>query len=266
MEAEERRYHANGIELLVARWGHDDGRPPLVLLHGIWDNWRTFLPVAAALGARRAVYAIDLRGHGASDKPLDHYTYDDYASDVEALLPQLTPTPVHLLGFSLGGLVAARVVARHSALVARLVLEDPPLPSARRASELIQSFESLLALKRLPVPEIVEEFALLYPNRSPEAHVASAAALVNTADGPFLAFTKPGGAQIELAEDLNGIEIPVLIARADPEAGGSLPDASLALLRAACPTARVVDFQGSGHAVHAERPEAFAAAVERFLS
>lgn len=265
MEIEERDYQANGIHLHVARWGADHGERPLVLLHGIWDSWRTFLPIAPTLGARRLVYAVDLRGHGASDKPVAGYSFDSYADDIAALLPQLAADPVDLLGFSLGALVAARLAARGSPQVARLVLEDPPLPTERRARQWIESFQALLTLKHQPLDEIVEEFELLYPARTPEAHRASAEALTNTADGPFLMFIEPSGGQIELIDDLRRIELPVLIARADPATGGALPDESAALVRAAGPHVHLIDFPGAGHAIHAEQPAAFVAAVEGFL-
>lgn len=266
MEVYESRYTANGIGLNVARWGTDHDQPPLLLVHGIWDSWRTFLPIAPALGARRIVYAVDLRGHGASDKPADEYSYDHYADDIAALLPLLSNTRIGLLGFSLGGLVAARLVARGASPVSRLILEDPPLPAARRARELIESYKALLALKRQPLEEIVEEFSYLYPTRTREAHRASAQALVNTADGPLRMFTDTPGARITLVADLERVRVPVLIAHADPALGGAIPEESVAALRTIRPEARIVQFPGAGHAIHGDQPEAFVAAIEEFLS
>lgn len=265
MEIEERHYQSNGIRLNVARWGAGHGQRPLVLLHGIWDNWRTFLPIAPELGARRLVYAVDLRGHGASGKPETNYSFNTYAADIAALLPQLVPGPVDMLGFSLGALVAARLAAGGAPQVARIVLEDPPLPTERRARQWIESYQALLALKRQPLDEIVEEFEVLYPARTPEAHRASAEALVATADGPLLMFVEPSGGQIELVNDLRRIELPVLIARADPAVGGALPEENVALVRAAGPHVQVIDFPGAGHAIHTEQPAVLVAAVEAFL-
>jgi pimeloyl-ACP methyl ester carboxylesterase len=85
----------------------DDGRPPIVLVHGaansavIWTYWQQAL-------ARDgwASYAIDLRGHGASH-PLDlsSTSMRDYTADVGRLVEQLSRRPV-LIGWSMGGLVA----------------------------------------------------------------------------------------------------------------------------------------------------------------
>src|ERR687894_2638024 len=70
----ERDWDADGVRIHGAVWERPGtGAPPLVLLHGIWDTWRTFAGVAPRLARGRAVYALDLRGHGDSDKPEQSY-------------------------------------------------------------------------------------------------------------------------------------------------------------------------------------------------
>jgi len=87
-------------------------RPPIVLIHGaansasIWVYWQDAL---AASGWPS--YAIDLRGHGRSDRvDLSTTSMDDYAADVRLLVSQLRDEPV-VMGWSLGGLVALMVAA-----------------------------------------------------------------------------------------------------------------------------------------------------------
>ena len=124
----ERDFDASGLRIHGAVWeGEGAGATPLVLLHGIWDTWRTFERVAERLAAGRAVYALDLRGHGGSDKPERGYRHANYAADVLAVLGQLPHERVDLLGFSLGALVAICLAAEHPGRVGRLILEDPPL-------------------------------------------------------------------------------------------------------------------------------------------
>lgn len=85
----------------------DDGRPPIVLVHGaansavVWTYWQQAL-------ARDgwASYAIDLRGHGASGAvDLSSTSMQEYAADVGLLVDQLSRRSV-LIGWSMGGLVA----------------------------------------------------------------------------------------------------------------------------------------------------------------
>src|SRR5262245_36827401 len=105
----ERDYQVNGLRIHALVWeNHRSEAPPLVILHGIGDSSRLFVPVAARLAERRSVYALDLRGHGESDKPPTGYCFTDYADDVRGIIEQF-PRPesrVDLLGHSLGALIA----------------------------------------------------------------------------------------------------------------------------------------------------------------
>ncbi len=104
--------------------------PPVVLLHGTGASSRTWEAVARTVSSDRAVLAVDLRGHGASDRS-HHYSIAAMATDIAALLPQIAATPVDLVGHSLGGLVALRVAAQRPRRLRRLVLEDVGMPHRR---------------------------------------------------------------------------------------------------------------------------------------
>lgn len=74
--------------------------------------------------------AVDLRGHGESDRS-GLYSIGSMAQDVAALLPHLSDQPLDLVGHSLGGLLALRAAATHPSLLRRLVLEDVGMPHRR---------------------------------------------------------------------------------------------------------------------------------------
>lgn len=96
---------------------HGSG-PDLVLLHGVGLDramWRRCLP---ALAARHRVLVADLRGHGASPSAAPGVTLGELAGDVAALLTG----PAHLIGFSLGALVAQQLAAGRPELVSSLTL------------------------------------------------------------------------------------------------------------------------------------------------
>jgi non-heme chloroperoxidase len=57
---------------------------------------------------------IDLRGFGDSDKPWDGYNYDTMADDVKAVLDTLNIENGTLVGFSIGGAISIRYMARHN--------------------------------------------------------------------------------------------------------------------------------------------------------
>ncbi|GGS70463.1 hypothetical protein GCM10010176_011440 [Nonomuraea spiralis] len=125
--------HVNGIKLVYREEG-DPAAPPLVLLHGRTANHNDWNGITQHFAARHHVFAPDLRGHGASDRP-GEYAVGTMAEDVVALLDHLGLDRVRLVGHSLGGMVAYHVAMRHPGRVERLVLEDvtPPYPVEGRA-------------------------------------------------------------------------------------------------------------------------------------
>lgn len=94
----------------------------VVLLHGLGscaDDWWLQFP---ALAARYRVVAPDLRGHGRTDKPPGPYTVPQMAEDVVGLMEALGVGEAHVVGLSLGGLVAQALAARHPDRVRSLIL------------------------------------------------------------------------------------------------------------------------------------------------
>ena len=97
--------------------------PPLVLLHGLAGSgawWRRNLP---ALSAAFRVTAIDLPGFGSSH-PDARLILDEVPAQVDRLLGELGIERAHVLGHSMGGLVAGGLAADHPERVDRLVLVD----------------------------------------------------------------------------------------------------------------------------------------------
>ena len=123
-----------GVVLAVRVWPGPEvaAGPPLVLLAGTGLTARDWDGVGPRLAQHREVRAVDLRGHGGSDRP-GTYSIALMAADVVALLDRWDEPGVDLVGHSLGGLVALRVAAARPGRVRRLVLEDVGLPRPRPA-------------------------------------------------------------------------------------------------------------------------------------
>lgn len=127
----------NKIRLRYESWG--DG-PPLIMLHGLGscaDDWVYQLP---DLGRHFRCLPLDLRGHGLSDKPAGRYTMSQFAGDVSELLNALTLGTAHVLGLSLGGMVAQQLALAHPDQVRSLTLINtmpgpwPPTPDMLRSA------------------------------------------------------------------------------------------------------------------------------------
>jgi len=117
----------SGIRMRVAERGPSNG-PRLVMLHG-WGGslymWRHALERFPAMGFR--TIAVDLRGYGLSDKPLEpnSYSLKSYFADLDALLDELSGGPVVLVGQSMGGGIALRYAVANPSRVVRLALINP---------------------------------------------------------------------------------------------------------------------------------------------
>jgi non-heme chloroperoxidase len=97
------------------------GGPRIVLLHGFTDSWRSFELLFAPLSEKFQMFALDQRGHGGSQEA-DAYAIADFAADAIAFIQSLGKEPVHLVGHSLGTIVAQRVAERRPDLLASLIL------------------------------------------------------------------------------------------------------------------------------------------------
>jgi len=94
----------------------------LVLIHGLGGDlhlWDADVPVFAR---HHRVLRFDVRGCGASDKPAGPYSLALFARDVEALLAACGVAQAHVLGISMGGVVAQRLALDFPARVRSLVL------------------------------------------------------------------------------------------------------------------------------------------------
>jgi 3-oxoadipate enol-lactonase len=114
---------------LAYRVRGEAGAPVVVLLHGGGEDSSTWDSVVAGLAGDHRTVAVDLRGHGGSERP-GVYSFELMRDDVAALLDALDLTGVALVGHSMGGVVAYLLAQERPELVRRLVLEEtpPPLP------------------------------------------------------------------------------------------------------------------------------------------
>ena len=116
---------ANGLSFHAQLLGQ--GPPAVVFLHGVvMDNLSSWYFSVAPAAARVApVLLYDLRGHGRSERPATGYTIADMVADLGALLDAAGARPkVHLVGNSMGGLVALAFALARPERVASLVLVD----------------------------------------------------------------------------------------------------------------------------------------------
>jgi epoxide hydrolase 4 len=156
-EIRHERLKGDGLFLHVPRAGQG---PPVILLHGFPENWRSWthqIPALASAGF--SVLAPDLRGYNESDRPLerDAYHLKHLVADVAALVRATGHARAHVVGHDWGGIVAWTLAGAHPELLDRLVILNAPhldvyLRHAQRPSrQMLRSWYTLFfRIPRLP--------------------------------------------------------------------------------------------------------------------
>lgn len=159
-------------------WTCGDGsrRPVVVLLHalGCHNGWWT--EVGPVLGQAFHVIAPDLRGHGTAG-PADGYGWDQYASDVEALIEGVCGAhpPVAIVGHSMGAYIGLTIAARRRVPLNALVILD--MKTGALPEELAQ-MRAAAAKPARPFPSLAEAVAryrLSPPEELPPERLAAIA-------------------------------------------------------------------------------------------
>jgi pyruvate dehydrogenase E2 component (dihydrolipoamide acetyltransferase) len=259
-----------GVRLFYVLAGPAGAVPPLVFLHGLGGSGSTWQTVLADLAARHRVCALDLPGHGASDKPAPataDYSVAGLARAVAQALDLLGLGQAVLVGHSLGGAVAMQVALDRPAAVSRLVLVDsaglgdeinpalldrveaaPSRAEARRLLELF--FYDDRHVLESAIEEMYQQFC------SPGAHDAIRAAAAAS-------FTR-ARQQTDLPGRMRELQQPVLLLWGAEDRVISARHARAAAQ--AIDGAQVEVWENVGHVPQLEAADRFVGAIERFLA
>ena len=263
-ERDERLIPANGVNVHVCLMG-DPGKPPMMMIHGIYDQWESWSMVVEDFMTEYRLILVDLRGHGRSDKPVRGYAPADYAADMAGVIRALGLTSIPVIGHSLGAVTTAYLAADYPELVSVAVLEDPP---GRFDPASASRMQPMLDAKRATEDETYAFFKEIGPTLGKERWRDQTRRLRNTADGAFeviLEWAETGQAP-DILGTMMRIQCPTLLMQSDPNAGGVLPDDVARQIATNLPHGDHQQFPGTGHNIHKDQPQVFARAVMEFLS
>jgi len=241
---------------------------PLVLLHGIGSGSGSWAHQLASLSSRYRVIAWDAPGYGASASlASESPSAADYAQALGAIADALGLRRFHLLGHSLGALIAAAFAADAGERVVSLTLANAASGYGSAAPELraAKIADRIAAIDAHGAAGLAERraHALLSP-----AADARAVALVRAQmaqlhrDGYAQAARMLGHADI--FPDAGRIAVPTLVLCGTADT--VTPEANVRRIADAIPGARYVALPGLGHASYVEGPAAFDAALLGFLA
>jgi (E)-2-((N-methylformamido)methylene)succinate hydrolase len=246
-------------------WDGGGEKPPVMLIHGVGADGTSWDLIAAALAPAFRVLRLDLRGHGQSGHIEGALTLDDLVRDVVDVLDTCAVPAAHIVGFSLGGMIAQALALQHADRVQRLVLLSAVAGRTAEERERVQARLAILREQGIAAitgaaqdrwftpefiarnPELVQRRMLQLRENHPPSY-AAAYTVFSTSD---------------LGDRLHAIRVPTLIATGEHDAGSNTRMARF--MRAQIPESRLEILPGLRHSILVEAPELVTQLVRDFL-
>ena len=256
----------NGINLAYYVSGRGT---PVLMIQGLGGRAADWATVPARLAPRFEVITFDNRGTGKSDKPDTEYNLDVMADEAVAVLQAAGHAQAHVVGLSMGGMIAQLVALRHPQSVRKLVLLSttpggshavPPTPEAMAAliPDMTQPPEQIVrsAMRAIAAPG----FAAAHPDV-----VQDIVQTAMSAPTPQFVFVRQMAAIMasDHYAELPTIGAPTLIIQGD--ADPLVPYANARTLAECIPGAQLATLHGCGHLAMWEQPEELARLLLGFL-
>jgi 3-oxoadipate enol-lactonase len=190
--------HVNDIDINYSVEG--DGPETVVLVNGLADELETWAyQTPALLDAGYRVLSFDNRGIGTSSKPAGPYSSEMLAADTKALVDELGITDFHLMGVSMGGMIAQAYALEHAADLRSLTLACTYAAPGPFCSRMFAMWADVVPVQGVPMvmrevalwaftldffrdrePELVEfETAMRYVDQPVHAYLAQFAVIQN---------------------------------------------------------------------------------------
>jgi pimeloyl-ACP methyl ester carboxylesterase len=267
---------SEGLRLVAHQWRSQGS--PVVFLHGFAHHGRAWDAVITQLPETTRPIALDLRGHGDSDRAAaaSGYNISCHAADLNEALKSLQIEEAALVGHSMGASVALRHAASPGAKTSCIALVDcgPPESSAGTRKAIRDTKNSPQRVAN--VAEYLRAIASSYPLAEPRLlHSFARSSLRATSDGLFeekfdarLKESRPAGAAGSHLErfyrDLEQVRVPAMIARG---IGSAILSRNVArtMVDRHLLDGTLAEIRGAGHAVPLDNPAALAIAIDGFL-
>lgn len=227
METQVKQIELNGLTFQYRESG-EPSAPPIVALHALGQSAESWDQVAAGLGEKYRILALDQRGHGGSART-STYSFELMCDDLLQFANAMNLERFTLIGHSMGGTVSYLFSEAFPSRIERLIVEDTPPPFPDKPIEIPSKPSDPLTFDWLVVPSILQQ--LNEPNPKWWTH-------------------------------LPDILMPTLII-----GGGAshIPQNKLQEVSELIPNCELVTIKEAGHFVHDANLPSFLAVVKRFL-
>lgn len=255
---------STGVRMEYAEQGLATGLP-VIFVHGVTDSWRSFEQVLPLLSEGVHAFAISVRGHGESSRPDRGYRFSDMSADLLAFMNAVGLERAVIVGHSMGAMVAQRFAIDHPGRVSRLVLmgafatlfQDPGLTAFYRSdiASLTDPIDAGFArewqLSTLARPMATDHLDIVVGET-----LKVPARIWKEAFEGFV--TTP-----DFSMDLSRVAAPTLLMWGDKDSYAPRDHQDRLVSR--LQNARLVVYEGAGHAFHWEDPARVVADLVAFL-
>jgi len=255
---------STGVRMEYVAQGPASG-VPIVFLHGVTDSWHSFEGVLPLLPSTCRAFALSQRGHGDSSRPEHGYRFTDLSNDLLAFLDAMRIHRAIIVGHSMGASVAQRFAIDHADRVLGLVLMGAFASFA--GPEFVDFVRSSIVPLTDPIaPAFAQEWQQsTLAQRMDPAHFDTVVAETMKVPSRVWRETFEGFLQThDFTDQLAGVSVPVLLMWGDRDAytGRAAQDRLLEVV----PHARLITYEGFGHALHWEDPARITSELMAFVS
>lgn len=248
------------------------GRKTVFFIHGWPVDHNMFeyqFDILPLLGFR--CISVDLRGFGNSDAPWDGYDYDRMADDIYEVIRTLNVAKMTLVGFSMGGAVAVRYMARHRGYrIGKLVLLSAAVPAFTKRRDFSygltrETVDGLIAQATHNRPQMMEDLSkIFFANKTTDSFLRWFNRLNDDSTGHSTIKTAETLRDADLRDDLQQINVPTGIFHGTLD---KICPYDLALVtNKAIPDSRLFRFEQSGHGIFYDELEKFTSQLIAFLN
>ena len=253
-----RRQRRDGVALAYLEVG--SGAPPMLFVHGWLCDHTHFAPQIEYFSRHHRVIAVDLRGHGASDKPREDYTMASFADDLAWLCGRLEIERPVVVGHSMGGVIAIELAARLPNLPGAVVLLDAPVVMSDEAVR--GARQECVELRAPNYREVARRWveAMFLPTDDPERRARIVAQMIEA----------PRHVMVSACEEMFACDTAAVVAACRVPllnvASAEGRSADLDRFRELCPQLVNGQTVGAGHFHQLEVPDQTNAMIDRFLA
>lgn len=257
----------NGVNLYYEEHGAGE---PMLLIMGFGGNTHGWVGQIPELSRHFHVIAFDNRGAGQSDKPEGPYSMEVFADDAAGLMTYLGVQSAHVVGVSMGGMIAQHLALRYPERVRTLVLACTTPGGALAASPSPEVLAAFQAGGQEPDPRKAAELGFMYMYTD-EFIAGNRERLLERAES--LAHLRPpevglrGHLQAVMGHDtlgrLHEIRVPTLVITGD--ADPLVPPQNSRLIAERIPGARLVEFPGLKHGFFLEAADRVNRTIVEFV-